>query len=176
MAPPRALTPEQLASALGRLGESKRWRDELRKANRPVARRAAADVRSEMRSSGDRQLAAAARAVRPRVDPTSAAVAVTANATVPFALAATWGRKGRRTGWNAWVYDGRGNPVRVRRVRAASGLRQHPPWVGNTWTVATRGEGPRGVNDALADHIDDYRDEHAQAALSVIVRALPPGF
>lgn len=33
-----------------------------------------------------------------------------------------------------------------------------PPWIGNTWTSATRGEGPHRINDALARNVDRYTD------------------
>jgi hypothetical protein len=56
------------------------------------------------------------------------------------------GTKGR-TGWFA-----------APRYRTG---RNNPPWIGNNWTVATKGQGPRGINDALADHIDDLRGEVA---------------
>lgn len=173
MAPPRGLTPEQLTETLGRLAQEKVWRDEMRRTYRPLGIRAARDVRAEMRSGSDRRLAAAARAVSGRSYPDGAAVAVTAGARVPHALATVWGRKGRRTGWNLFDYSGPGQVNRVRRVRAASALSQHPLWVGQAWRVATRGEGPRGLNDALADHQGDYVDEFAAMSMGLIIRALP---
>lgn len=166
------LTPAQMAQGFDRLSHSKLWRAELTKANRPVARRAAADARAEMRS-GDAQLVAAAAAVRPRVDPQGAAVAVSSSGKVPFALAAVWGRKGP-SGWNRHVYDREGQVVRRRRLTPGA-FRQHPQWVGAAWKPATRGEGPRGLNDGLAKGLDGYVEEHARAVMSVFERAFPRG-
>ena len=69
-----------------------------------------------------------------------------------------WGTKGR-TGWFA-----------APRYRTG---RNNPPWIGDNWTVATKGQGPRGINDALADHIDDLRDEVAVEVDRIAAKAFP---
>lgn len=154
------------------LAQDRPWARELRKAYRPIGTFAVGKARDEMRQSGDRRLAASARALRSAPTPTAAAIRVSTS-TVPHALADVYGMKGR-SGWNLWSYTRPSPGVKV-AVRALGGGRpQHPEWVGNDWTPATRGQGPRGLNNAMADHIDEIGQMFLDAALAVVIRAFPP--
>lgn len=176
MAGPRAMSPAQLQAAASKLARDPVWAKDLKKANRRVGTFAAREARKAMRASGDRRLARAARAVSSNPEPRSVALRVTSRESggqrAGIGLSTVWGMK-RRTGFNEFVYEGRGNPVRVRAY--LGGRRQHPAWVGNDWTVATRGQGPRGVNDALADNVDEIGELYLDMTMDVIVRAMPAG-
>jgi hypothetical protein len=151
-----AVSPQKFAADLRELSDGKYWTKELRKSYRRIGTKAAGYSRDEMRK-GDRQLARAAGATRGSSTTLTARVSV-GGASVPGALAAVWGTKGR-TGWFA-----------APRYRTG---RNNPPWIGNNWTVATKGQGPRGINDALADHIDDLRDEVAVEVDRIAAKAFP---
>lgn len=174
MAGPRALTPEEAVAASRALARDGLWRRELRKAYRPIGTFAAVRARPEMRASGDRRVAVAAKSLRSAPTP-SAAVISAGSREVPFAVAALMGmHRGTRTGWNLNTYSGPGVVTGVRALGERS-RPQHLDWVGNSWTVATRGQGPRGLNDALADNVGEIGDMFIEAAWAVIVRAFPPG-
>ena len=164
------LTPTQLAEELRALADPKGWERELRKTYRKVGTKAAGFARAEMRSGGDRQLAAAARAVRGASTLTAATLAVTASKSVPFALVAVYGKAGR-TGWNEYSYSAAGVRLGPRAYR--NGKRQHPAWITNQWTVATPGQGPRGINTALSVHLPELVEDFAVASSDFIGRALP---
>lgn len=53
----------------------------------------------------------------------------------------------------------------------ASRWRQFPPWVGNTWRVGARGEGPYAVNPAIADALPGIEQEYLDAAERAFDRA-----
>jgi hypothetical protein len=72
----------------------------------------------------------------------AARIRVKATKQYRFAPAAFWGTK-RRSGWYA-----------ARRFEGSGG-EQHPYWVGNTWDVGVKGQGPYAINNAIADNIDD---------------------
>lgn len=152
---PRALSPEEVVRGFELLADPKAWRKEARKTYRKVGTVAAKYARAAMRE-GDAQLAGSARAVRGTSNTTSASLGVS-NRVVPYALAATWGTKGR-TGWYA-------------AERFDGGRPNNPPWVGASWTVATAGEGPRGINDALAAHEDELVQLFADQVLDLATRA-----
>jgi hypothetical protein len=159
----RTLTPSQMAAALGVLAKDKEWRKELRKANRQAPLIAVRHARSRMRSGSDRQLAAAAAAVKAGSNATAGYVRVSGRvktSTKPMsALAPVWGTK-KRTGWFADErYDG-------------SSKRNNPKWVGNDWKVGGP-DGPRGVNPAIADAEGEIMDAFVEAASSLIDRAFP---
>lgn len=71
----------------------------------------------------------------------------------PAANAAFWGAK-QRTGWNA----GNSTPNQL-------------PWVGNSWTVGHRGQGPYAINAAIADHMDDILREYRERIGDLAARA-----
>lgn len=175
MAGPRALSAAQVAKAARGLAQDPPWAREFRKAYRPLSRYATLVARARMRG-GDRRLARAARAMRAAPTPTGAVVAV-GSPKVPDAVATVMGmHEGARTGWNEHSYT-RPSPGTVVAVRALGGSArpQHPDWVGDNWTIATRGEGPREANDAWAEHEDDMADQFIDAGWSVVIRAFPPG-
>lgn len=156
----RPLSAEEVARGFELLANPNEWRKEARRTYRRVGTQAARWAREEMRSSGDRQLAGAARGVRGNATPTEASVGVQRSSKVPYALAATWGTKGH-TGWYAARrYDG--------------GPPNNPPWIGNTWPIAVRGQGPRGLNDALATHLDDLGALFALEVSGLAARAFRP--
>lgn len=86
--------------------------------------------------------AKASKAIKGRVHGGNAYIGVSSTKTVPMALVGSWGAI-RRTGWNA---------------RNVSSSAQHPPWVGASWDVAVPGEGPYGINAALAEFLPNILD------------------
>lgn len=174
MAGPRALSPQQVARVAHGLAQERPWRREFRRAYRPVGTFVIQAARALMRSSGDARLADAARALRSAPTPTAAVIGL-GRTQVDHALATIYGTKGR-SGRNLMSYTrpAPGTPVRIRALGEASKL-QHPEWVGNDWTAATPGEGPRGLNDAAAQNIDEIGDKFLDATLDVVIRAFPSG-
>lgn len=145
-----------MVRALGMLGSDREWRAELRRGvYSPVARLAGNLSRTAMRSSGVAQLAAAASGVR------SAATASAARLNVQRgrSAAAVYGTAGP-TGWLA------------NAQHAGTTARNNPRWVGSSWRVGVHGEGPRGVNDAIADGETQIVDQFQRGALALIDRAL----
>lgn len=171
-------TPTELAAALRQLDNAREWTRKLRKRYRQVGTLAAKWARAELRSGGGgrdgspRRLAAAAGAIRGGSTATAATVSA-GGRSVPHALATIWGTKGP-TGWAGGWYRGTVEPAR-RAGFAATGVLNNPRWVGSNWTVATRGSGPRGINDALAKHEDDLADQFLTAVVDTIAEALPRG-
>lgn len=172
-------TPQQLAADLRGLANGKQWRSALTKAYRPIGTKAAQWARAEMRS-GDAQLARASRVIRGSASQTGARINV-GGAREPGALAFVWGTKGP-TGWYAGWYTPPGHgPGDQRKDRArAHGYRwaarrnpNNPRWVGNTWTIGRMGEGPRGLNDALAKNQPQIVDEVTKVIDSFSARAFP---
>lgn len=168
-----SMSPAQFARELRQLENGQRFTADLRKSYRRIGTKAAGWARDEMRSSGDRQLARSAGAVRGSASAASARISV-GGASVPGALAAVWGTKGP-TGWYAGWYKGQIDPER--RVGFMRGVisPNNPRWIGNTWTVATRGQGPRGINDALADHQPEIQAEVVTEMDRMMARAFPVG-
>lgn len=158
----RTLTPEQMVKALGMLAADAEWKRELRTTYREVAKVGAGLGRAGMRSSGKRQLIAAARGVRGASNSTAGYVRVSGRvptSTTPMsALAPVFGTKGP-TGWLA------------NARHAGTTARNNPSWIGASWRVAVRGEGPRGINDALAAGTDQMVAEFEKGALKLIDRA-----
>lgn len=138
-----ALAPAELAS-------------ELKKAHKDLADRAAEWSRYEAASLG-RQQATAIDRIRGTSTPLQARITVSNTNAVPYASAAYWGAK-RHTGWyGAAKYD-------------RSTGKQFLPWVGNSWDVAVAGQGPYGINAALAKHMDDLVDFYDKAINSVLIK------
>lgn len=156
------MSPAAFAAATRRLSTSKQFQRGLRKAYRRVGTFGAKVARAEMRSSGDRRLARASRAISGTSSAESAAIGSRATNAVPEALATIWGTN-RRTGWFA-------DP----KFDTATG-QQHPTHVGNSWKPATRGQGPRGLNDALANNQEAIEQMFVDEALEVVARELPSG-
>lgn len=147
------LTPQQMVRALGMAADREEWRKDLRRTYGRVGRIGAQLGRAELRSSPDQQLVAAARGVRGASNSSSAYIAVASGR----AAAAIYGTKGP-TGWLAHPRY------------AGTGARNNPPWIGQAWSPAVAGEGPRGINDALAAGMDRIIDEFEQAATDLIDR------
>lgn len=167
-----AVSPQQFAAELRELSNGQYWTRELRRSYRRIGTKAAGYSRDAMRSSGDRQVARAAQATRGSATTLSARVSVGGRA-VPGAVAAVWGHRGP-TGWYAGWRNGAVDEARRRGyARTAVYKSNNPFWIGNNWTVAVKGQGPRGINDALADHIDDLRDEVAVEVDRMAARAFP---
>ena len=158
------MSPQQFSRAIALLARDRSWRPELKRAYRPVSNLAARMSRAEMRTSGDRQLAAAARGVRGNASALGAQIRVSGrvptSTTTMSALAPVYGTKGR-TGWFA------------KPRYAMSGSRNNPSWIGNNWTVGVRGEGPRGVNAAIAEGQEQIVDEFETATVAMLKRAFP---
>lgn len=178
-----SMSPAQFAKALQMLSTDEHWRGELRKAYRPISNTAAALSREEMRKGGSRQLARAARGVRGNASASAARVRVggmVPTSTTPMpAFAPVYGTKGP-TGWLAGHYTPPGHgktpgrsPIVPARREAFARFRNNPPWVGNNWPVGVRGQGPRGVNDALADGQERFLGEIEAAAMATLKRAFP---
>ena len=166
------LSPAEFAHALSKLDDPKDWRKKLRKVYRQVGNASVKWARAEMRGS-DRQLAAAARFLRANASTTTTSL-VTSNRQHGPMLVAVWGTK-KKLGWyGGWTrIDGES----VWDEDKAKGFEDGPPnapgWVGDSWTVATEGQGPRGINDALARHQDEMLDIFATASMDLIMRAFP---
>ncbi len=158
----RGMSPQMMAQALRRLSTDPEWQKEIRKAYRPVANLGADLSRKNMRGSGDRQLVRAAAGVRANATQRAANVRVggrVPTSTTPMsALAPVFGTRGR-TGWFA-----------APRYRTGA---NNPPWIGNNWDPGVRGQGPRGINDALADGTEQILDEFEKAAWATLARAFP---
>ena len=120
----------------------------LRQASKEVSTRAAADARSAAQGGTPLQRKVAA-AIRPRGNINrGAGIAITRTGKSPAAGVAFWGID-NAIGWFA-------NEDRFGPAEGRGAAQKLPPHVGNTWTAATRGEGPHRINDALADHVDEY--------------------
>lgn len=74
---------------------------------------------------------------------------------------AVWGAK-KHTGWYA-------------KPRYAGSPPQHPRWVGNGWEPGVAGQGPRGINDAIAASEDFIEREVFAAMDDVAKQAFPDG-
>ena len=171
------LSPAEFAHALKSLEDPKAWRKELRRLHRKVANAATKYSRAEMRSGSDRfarQLAASAKYLRANANTTGAALVISNRQWAPM-LVAVWGTK-KKLGWyGGWTKDALGYPVWDPQIAAGfeGGKPNAAGWIGNNWTVATRGQGPRGINDALAKHQGDLLDIAAQESMDLIARAFP---
>lgn len=89
-----------------------------------------------------------------------AQIKVTNTSSTPAAVAAVWGQK-KRSGWFG-----------TKKFKDYSGQTQgFLPWVGASWKVGVRGEGPYFINETIADNSDrivgDLRDAIAAAARDV---------
>lgn len=159
---PVGMTPTEFEAAVRKLANPSFTTKELRRAYRPVGTKAARLARSEMRSGGrgGARVARAAPAVRGSATARGATLSM-GGKTVPGALAAIYGMKQEHTGWlGGWMGPGKGasGPSYINPNKAAGfadAKRNTLPWVGSSWTPATAGSGPRGVNDALARHQDE---------------------
>lgn len=136
----------------------KAWPKELRAAHKKIA---------DIARDGSRQLAVgwggvqahSAGAIRAYADQTSARVGIQESSRYPAAAVAFWGAK-KRTGWYA-------------ARRYSGGARQHDPWVGNSWDVATFTGGPYVINRALFFDLDSILDTYLDMLTEISRLAFP---
>lgn len=120
----------------------------LKGAYKEIADMAASDAKSAA-SGGTPLQRKMAGAIKARATTTRGSVAFTRTKNShPATGPAFWGVKDRRLGWFADPKYA-GYTARTQKL---------PVHVGNTWTAATRGQGPHRVNDALAANVDRYVD------------------
>lgn len=161
------VTPDQAVAGLRVLARDREWKRQAVQANRRVAKVALPPVRAAVASHPLQQVAASASAVTASPTATAARLRVGATKRVPFAAAAIFGTVGP-TGWAAGWRRGAVDPV---RKAAYAAVRNNPPHVGNNWTVAVAGEGPRGVNDGLAAAVDPVVTAWADEIDALFARA-----
>jgi hypothetical protein len=147
----------EFRKALRSMGEQ--YPKKLRQINKDIADIGADYSQAEAFKMGG-IWAKAAKGIKGKASQKDARIGVTTGKSTPFAGAAFWGMK-RRTGWYGGLHSPNGAP-------------QHPPWVGNTWAVAVKGQGPYAINTALADHLDDILKVYSDAIEALMNEALPP--
>lgn len=132
------------------LENPRQWTTELGRLNRTIAKEAAAESRSAAQAMGgpQRHFAAAIKGY-------GSAAAARVRIADENAYAAFWGAK-QRTGWNA------GNQTP-----------NQPEWVGASWDVAVRGQGPYAINDTIAENADRYADMYGDGLMDIARRAFP---
>ncbi len=150
---------DEFRKALKEMGPE--WPKMLLQVHKDVSERGAEWSRWELASSGTRQQKMAIDAIRGKATEKEARIGVTASQRVPWALAAVWGAY-RKTGWYA-------DPLKYKQSTA----RQFSPWVGNSWDVAVAGEGPYGINPALAAHLPDILEFYEQGLDRITAQAFP---
>lgn len=132
---------DDLRASIKELGpEGKRWNKALGKQNKTSSEVVAREGRSIALAMGGMQAKAASR-IQGSATAKGLQIRVSRTAAHGEALAAFWGSK-RRTGWYALI-------------DSPDGAAQFRPWVGNTWKVGVRGEGPYAVNEAIATKRDE---------------------
>lgn len=144
---------KELRAALRATGSA--WPKELRKGYKRISDHVADAGRRRATSLGGVH-ALSAPGIRPYATQTNASVGVREGRVEAVGI---WGAK-KHTGWYA-------------RERYASSPPQHPEWVGNNWEPATVGQGPYGLNDALAREVPWVLDAFADVVLDVTGRAFP---
>lgn len=145
---------QSFRKALRTLDDPKAWSRELSTLNRTLAKKAAGWAQAEARRMGGMQ-ARFAKRIAGRATATEMRLEISKKEANP----AFWGAL-KRTGWFA-----------AGRYRGLPS--QHPPWVGASWRVATKGEGPYALNTALAEHLDDIETEYGQLIDDLAARAFP---
>jgi hypothetical protein len=148
---------KELRRELRRLGPE--WPKQLRKAHKELADWEAGRAQSRARSMGG-VFARAATAIKGSGTQRQASISVRPTAKNPMAHAAFWGAK-RQSGWY--------NAARYRGSRG----QQHPTWVGNTWDVARRGQGPYAINEQLAADVDEIEARYTELIDDLFRRAFP---
>lgn len=135
------------------------WPRQLRQVNKEVADKARDYARGEATALGGVH-AKAAPAIKSFATATQAKIGVTVgDRRFPMAAVATWGAK-RHSGWYA-----------ARRYR--SSVAQHPPWVGNTYDTGVVGQGPYGINSAIAHHERELAEMYLDGLADLAARAFP---
>lgn len=145
---------KELRKELKKLEDGKAFSRELGRGLRMVAKKAAGHAQAEARSLGGAQRHFAG-AIRGRGGATGARLVIADDT----ANAAFWGAKQKWTGWNA--------------RNSGKGPANQPDWIGNTWQVAERGQGPIALNDSLATHMPEYVEDIYQVLEDVTRGAFP---
>jgi hypothetical protein len=153
---------KELRRELKKLENPREWSKELAKVQRTVAQDVAAKAQIKASGMGGVQKHFA-KAIRGRGTVLGARIAVGGRKSRnggAEANAAFWGAK-KRTGFYA-------------RYRFKdSTAQQHPTWIGNSWDVAVKGQGPYAINDAIAEELPETIDKYADAVLALTRRAFP---
>lgn len=136
------------------------WSKMLLEVHKQVANRGAEWSRWELAGSGTRQQQMAIGQIKGKATEKAARISVSASGRVPWALAAVWGAK-RRSGWYA--------DIKYKQATAS----QFQPWVGKSWDVAVAGQGPYGINPALAAHLQDILDFYQKGLDDLTAKAFP---
>lgn len=131
---------------------------ELSKTHRGIAKRAGMASRTKAQSLGAPQRREAG-AIGWSGTMTGAVVRVSQSARFPFANPTFWGRTSR-TGWYAEKW-----------AASHSGRAQGLPWVGSSWDVGVRGQGPYAINDAIADELPSIMKDYSEALDDLFGRA-----
>jgi hypothetical protein len=133
--------------------DGKAWDKTLSRTNKRYGQVIVSEAQSRLHG------ASASKNIKASAGLTGISIIVSNTSAVPWTLADIWGAK-KRTGWYA-------------AERYEGGAPQHPPWVGNSWTVGSRGEGPYGVNAAIADKLDEVMDGWAEDIQQLMNEAMP---
>lgn len=105
--------------------------------------------------------AAAAGAIKAYANQNSLGVGVPRSSPgYPMATVAFWGSD-KHDGWYADAQYG------------SSTGRQHPRWVGDQWVTGVHGQGPRAINDAVADNADGFVNRWATEMDALLAKAFP---
>lgn len=137
------------------------WDAALSLAHQKIASKGAAYSRAAARGMGGVQ-AKAASAIGEKHTPKRASIAVLPSRYLDeMANVAYWGAK-QHSGW-------------YRARRYANSTRQHPVWIGNSWEVAVRGQGPYAINDALASRRTELLDQYLIEISRIAHAAFPEG-
>lgn len=133
-----------------------------------------------LRKAGKAQDRAAAKASRDTAAKVRGWTRAAAQAGTPQQrhMAGGIGSKGSKASATLTVKNTKGAPGAQGAFYGAKQYPQFPGWVGNSWAVATRGQGPQPINDELASRQADiealYLDLHAKALFDA-VPARPKG-
>lgn len=122
----------------------RRWGGELRKALKSVSEPVAESARGRASSSGG-TLGKAAPSIKAQAEQRAAKI--------------SWGSA--REPW---------------AIGAIMGAKQYPqfrPWVGSSWQIGARGQGPYAVNEAIADAEDEIVDGIGDALIELSHEAFP---
>jgi hypothetical protein len=128
--------------------ESPEWSKKFAQINKQAGEIIVSEARARA-SSGSRQQATAAQAIKASASQRGVQVRIAGGSGVPYALAAFWGMK-RRSGWYS-----------AKRYAASMG-RQTAPWVGSSWEVGGPG-GPYAINPAIRAKLDEVLDQWGDA-------------
>lgn len=142
-----------LRKELRKLEDPRTWSKALAAVHREVAQDVAAEARSNASSMGG-----AFRHFAPAIRGYGSVQAARVGLRDPNSYATFWGAKQQWTGWNVQSEGRRPN---------------HPDWVGNSWDVAVRGQGPYALNDAAADRSEQSIQTLSEGIDAILRDAFP---